>query len=193
MKRYNISGIYQIGSYCKPNRLYIGSSVDLQRRWNVHICELRNNTHGNIKLQRHYNKYGVGDLQFSIILECKIEDLIRYEQYCLDTYCPYFNICKIAGITLGYKHSEETKIRMRKPKSKEHKEKLSVINRGKPRPNYRKAILQYDKNMNLIKEWESGKNAALILEIQASDICSCLKGKPSHKTAGGFIWKYKIL
>lgn len=29
----NISGIYQIQSKCKPKRIYIGSGVNIQRRW----------------------------------------------------------------------------------------------------------------------------------------------------------------
>lgn len=52
-----------------------------------------------------------------------------------------------------------------------------------------KAVLQYDKQMNFIKEWGSITEAAEELKLNSSNICAVLKGKT--KTAGGFIWKYK--
>lgn len=54
-----------------------------------------------------------------------------------------------------------------------------------------KNIIQFDKQMNIIKEWESIKEAATELGIQRGDISMVVKGR--NKTAGGFIWKYKNL
>ena len=65
----NISGIYKIKSKVKPERIYIGSSVNIQERWRKHINYLKNNKHQSIKLQRHYNKYGKNDLVFSIFTD----------------------------------------------------------------------------------------------------------------------------
>jgi group I intron endonuclease len=45
----------------------------------------------------------------------KKETLIR-EQYYLDLLKPEYNILKKAGSALGFKHSEEAKIKMRGPK-----------------------------------------------------------------------------
>ena len=53
-----ISGIYKIQSIIKPERCYIGSAVNIQKRWRDHKRELRNNKHSNKKLQNHCNKYG---------------------------------------------------------------------------------------------------------------------------------------
>lgn len=50
-----------------------------------------------------------------------------------------------------------------------------------------KKILQYDLNMNLIKEWNSITEAKL--ELNLTNISKCLRGV--CKTSGGFIWKYK--
>lgn len=50
-------------------------------------------------------------------------------------------------------------------------------------------IYQYDKNKKLIKEWKSLAEASKELKINKSAICQCAKG--DHKTAGGYIWKYK--
>ena len=103
-----ISGIYQIRSRIKPDRIYIGSAGNIAYRWGVHLFDLRKNKHHSIKLQRHYNKYGKNDLIFSILIGCDKEDLIITEQFYLDGYKTYFNICKIAGSQLGMKRSEES-------------------------------------------------------------------------------------
>jgi len=105
----HISGIYQIQSKRKPKRCYIGSAVNVDGRWRIHLHYLRNKKHENNKLQGHYNKYGEDDLQFSLLLGCDKEDLIKIEQYFIDSKKPSFNICQVAGNCLGRKMSEHTK------------------------------------------------------------------------------------
>ena len=72
------SGIYQIHSIL-TGRVYIGSAVNLKRRKQRHLLDLKDNKHDNPYLQRHYNKYGI-DLQFSVIERCSKEKLIEREQ-----------------------------------------------------------------------------------------------------------------
>jgi len=110
----NVSGIYKIQSKVKPNRIYIGSAINIFSRWRQHLNELNRNKHHNLILQNHYNKYGRDDLQFSILLSCDKEDLLKIEQYFLDSYKTYFNICKIAGNHLGIKYSKESRERCSK-------------------------------------------------------------------------------
>jgi group I intron endonuclease len=107
-----ISGIYQIQSKIKPERIYIGSAVNISARWSSHLGTLRRNKHRSLKLQRHYNKYGITDLEFTILLGCEKEDLIKTEQYFIDSYNPFFNSLKIAGSPLGFRHSDEAKKKM---------------------------------------------------------------------------------
>jgi len=102
------SGIYKIQSKCKPYRIYIGSTYDIPKRWKAHLCALKRKGHHSTKLQRHYNKYGIVDLQFSILLTCEIGDLLKTEQYFIDCYNPYFNECQVAGSVLGRKASLST-------------------------------------------------------------------------------------
>jgi group I intron endonuclease len=64
-------GVYKIVSTYDTDRLYIGSSVDLMDRKKSHFRDLFRNNHHAIKLQRHYNKYGDGDLIFNIIEFCE--------------------------------------------------------------------------------------------------------------------------
>lgn len=52
---------------------------------------------------------------------------------------------------------------------------------------YERPILQYDKNMNFIREWKKRTNINISIDIK--NICSVCNGK--RKTAGGYIWKYK--
>lgn len=114
-----ISGIYKIQSKIKPERIYIGSAINIGKRWVMHLSHLRRNIHHSKKLQRHFNKYGEVDFDFVILLGCDKEDLIKTEQYFIDSYKPYFNNCQFAYSKLGQKASDETK------------KKISESNKGK--------------------------------------------------------------
>jgi hypothetical protein len=50
-------------------------------------------------------------------------------------------------------------------------------------------VLQYDKNLNFIKIWDSSKQAGKTLNINPLDIQCVARGH--QKTAKGFIWKYE--
>jgi group I intron endonuclease len=69
-----------------------------------------------------------------------------------------------------------------KPKSVEH-----VKNNVEA---HKKPILQYDLNMNFIKEWDFTSTASRELCINFSAISKCLTGVSN--SSGGFIWKYKF-
>lgn len=229
-----ISGIYKIQSISHPERCYIGSAVDMSKRWSHHLTDLRKNQHHSSKLQRHINKYGIADLQFNELAVCNTEELrpinkvIWIEQFFIDAYKPYFNICKVAGSCLGFHHSEDAKNKIsvfRKGKSpwckgrklhphseeakqKMREKKIGCIpwNKGKKSSaetiqnlrdshrglrSWRKInIIQYDKNMNFICEWDSATDAARALPVSSKNISYCLRGK--GKSAGGFIWEYKF-
>lgn len=51
-----------------------------------------------------------------------------------------------------------------------------------------KHILQYNRNGEFIKEWDSLIEASNCLSICASCITNCAKGR--RKTAGGYVWEY---
>lgn len=133
-----ISGIYKIQSIIKPERIYIGSSICIAKRWNLHLEQLKKDIHYNKKLQRHFNKYGEVDLIFSILLGCDKNSLLKVEQFFIDSYRPYFNNCKIAGSRLGQILSEETKNKIGKsnigkhsaPKTEETKRKMRAVMLG---------------------------------------------------------------
>jgi group I intron endonuclease len=145
----NISGIYKIESKIHPERFYIGSAVNIADRWRLHLLELRRNNHRNSRLQNHYNKYGDSDFSFSILLGCDKQDLLKIEQYFLDSCNPWFNICKTAGSKLGVKATEETR------------RKLSVSHKGKPSNMKGKRHTKEAKEQNRLKHigktpWNKG-------------------------------------
>ena len=114
----NKSGIYIIKTKIN-NRFYIGSAINLYNRKHTHLTHLKQKKHCNAKLQRFVNKYGIENLFFECVEFCEKENLIKREQFYIDTLNPFYNIAKIAGSTLG------TKI------TKEQSEKLSKLRKGK--------------------------------------------------------------
>lgn len=113
-----VAGIYIIQSISKPERVYIGSAIDLKNRKRCHFKDLRKGNHGNAKLQRHFNKYGESDLSFEVIESGDYfnkNHLLAREQGWFIPYSyrsrdlPYFNISPIAGSRLGTSQSEEAK------------------------------------------------------------------------------------
>lgn len=72
------SGIYVIR--CSPtNKVYVGSSINVDKRWKVHRAALRNRGHHNAYLQRAWDKYGEASFEFAIVEECSIDVLLTRE------------------------------------------------------------------------------------------------------------------
>lgn len=101
-------GIYKITN-TKTGHFYIGSSKNVSGRWAGHRWSLRNNKHGNIHLQRSWNRNGKNSFQFTLIESCFESDLLSREQHYIDSLKPQYNILKIAGRVTGYRHSDVTK------------------------------------------------------------------------------------
>ena len=196
------SGIYRIRNLIN-NKFYIGSAVNLNKRKNQHFHYLRNNTHHNKPLQNSFNKYSEKNFIFEVMCYCYNEDLITNEQFYIDKYKPQYNICKIAGSSLGRKTTEETIIKMKISHSKrnckhseETKFKMSLSHKGKvislqQKEDIRKSlsipILQFDKEGKFIKEYSSTKEA--FDKTNIFNITAVLKGY--RKYAGSYKWTYK--
>ncbi len=127
-------GIYKIIDI-RNGKIYIGSSYRLKYRFYSHNRELKLNNHRNKILQRIYNKYG-NIFKFEIIEYCNKENLTEREQYWMDALKPEYNLLPTAGNNSGFKHSDETKIKMSiahkgKTASKETREKQRQAKLGK--------------------------------------------------------------
>jgi group I intron endonuclease len=112
-----ISGIYLIINNVN-NKIYVGSSVNINKRKNRHYSELKNGLHKNKHLQNAWNLYGEENFTFNIIqYNINKSDLIKLEQHYIDKYNSYdrehgYNICPVAYSTTNYKHGDEIKKEM---------------------------------------------------------------------------------
>ena len=97
------------GIYCFVNatngNTYVGSAKNLRIRLKGHYL----GTRSNLILQKAISKYGISQFYFVVLEYCEIEDLIKREQYYIDQLNPIYNILKVAGSSLGYRHTEEYK------------------------------------------------------------------------------------
>ena len=115
------AGIYKITNRGN-NKVYIGSSVNLDNRKRQHFYLLSKNNHTNRYLQYAYNLHGGENFKWEIIeyveklesLEEVKKKLLEREQHWLDLFfgedCYNFN--PTAGSNLGIKLSKETRIRI---------------------------------------------------------------------------------
>lgn len=110
------TGVYEIVNTVNGKR-YVGSSVDIKKRWQSHILELRKGTHHAQHLQRSFNKYGEDKFILVIIRYCEKDELIAYEQEELDSGFDY-NSSPTAQSTLGLKFSDEARERVRQNRLK---------------------------------------------------------------------------
>ena len=115
---------------------YIGSSVELrERRW-AHFDSLKKGKHSNAILQKAYDKYGESSLLFRVLIYCDRDNVLYYEQKCLDELHPEYNIAKdVQAAMRGLKLSEETKQKIRLSKlgkvaSEETRRKMSIARAG---------------------------------------------------------------
>lgn len=147
----NQSGIYAITS--PSGKRYIGSAVNIRRRWREHRSALIRGIHHCKPLQRAYVKYA-GDFEWSVLVLCPKEELVREEQQQIDWAAKgtLYNANPVAATMLGFRHTQETRDKLsaaHKGKvlgkySLEHRAKISAslvgIVRGEMRPEHREAI-----------------------------------------------------
>ena len=148
-------GIYRIRNSVNGD-FYVGSSVDIRKRFNTHKKLLRKGSHHSLILQRAWLKYGENIFVFEIVQAVEAaEQLIEAEQKLLDAN-PKYNVRKTAGSFYGMRHSPETRKKMsiramgnknaNGPKSSEHKMKIGAAHRGmKHSAEFRKKLSEIAK------------------------------------------------
>ena len=120
-------GVYIIRNTINE-RLYIGSTIDFNKRRYNHWRLLKADGHGNAFLQADWNKHRPQDFEFQILKKVSSNRILYEEQLLLDEFFDNqkqcYNICSVAGNTLGIKKG---------PMSPEQKKKISQALKGRPK------------------------------------------------------------
>jgi len=205
-----LNGKSYIGKDAQNNPNYLGSGIDLKSAM---------------------KKYGKENFEKTILEECFTkEQLWKREEYWLNKFDVknnpnfYNRTNKAFGAWEGREckpHSKETKQKMAMahkdiPLSKEHKQAISEAMMGHSKTeewkqnlsesatkSFGRKVLQKDLNDNLIREWDSGKQASQDLGLSYTAINNCCrfnakdlerkrdKGKVGKYTSFSYIWEYK--
>ena len=107
----NKSGIYKFTNKLNGN-FYIGNSINLSRRFTnyyslSYISTVKN--HLTASHSRAFIKYGYVNFELEILEYCEKINLLKREQYYIDSLKPIYNIAKIAGSSLGILKTKEQK------------------------------------------------------------------------------------
>lgn len=115
-----------IGIYCIRNKIndkrYIGRSLEMQRRWEMHRKELNSNTHKNDYLQNAWNKYGEDNFEFEILELCEADRLDELEIHYIKKYGTFNNKEKGYNLQSGGNFSKA---------SESTRKKISESNKGR--------------------------------------------------------------
>jgi len=209
-----INGVYCITNTV-TNKVYIGSSASkggIKERCRHHKSDLKRNKHCNKYLQHAYNQYGPSAFSYKILEECSKEQCLEREQYYMDLFQSYdpdkgYNLCKIAGNTLGRAHSVETRKKIgqsrvypvspNKGKKLPYKTCHKISDTLKNSPKLHNYLEQFNKTkripvigVNLITgEIIELEHAGADPRFFKSGINMCCRGKIPHYK--GFKWSYK--
>lgn len=95
------SGIYHI-THTGSGKMYVGSASNIRHRVSQHFWQLKTGRHHNAKLQNAFNKYGRAAFGWGVLEEvADASRLVAREQHYFDALKPHFNICPVAGRTVG--------------------------------------------------------------------------------------------
>ena len=202
------AGVYR---WVYENKSYIGSSTNLRRRIFTYYSLKYLSLWKNSIIGKALLKYGYSSFRFEILEYCEPEKCLEREQYYLDLLKPEYNILKKAGSSLGFKHSEETVIKIstaskgnQKAKGLKHSEetkaKISVANKGNTyATGYKNAIGHIgagrisievlDLETGIKKNYSSMKEAALALGVPHGSISIYL----SRGTIRPFKGRFKLM
>lgn len=165
--------------YCIINlvtqHLYIGSTVNFQKRISEHLTGFVRNTHYNTYLRRASLKYGIKNFQFfkleNLPENLNRELLMEKEQYYINLLKPEYNLLPQAYTHFGAKRTQNCKDKI---------SKSNVMN----------IIYQYNLKWDLIRVHFDGVNkAARESGVGASNIKNSLCGIST--VAGGYYWLKK--
>jgi len=178
-----VVGIYGVTNTTN-NKVYIGQSIDIDRRWNQHKYGK-----GSIILHNAITKYGIDNFEFKVLDVVDVDGmskndikelLITLEQKWLDAKKSYIK-------ENGYNQQSSAKPTIPIKRSGDFGKTISKIkidnnHCGKP-------ITQYDLKGVKIKDWGSAAQVERISGFHAENISACCLKK--QNSSNGFIWRFR--
>lgn len=107
----NKAGVYRWVNKIN-NNTYIGSSINLSERF-LDYYQSRLLLKNKTPIHNAILKYGYSKFNLEIMEYCEKKQAVLREQYSFDLLKPEYNVLKLAGSSLGFRHSEITKNRMK--------------------------------------------------------------------------------
>lgn len=171
----NMTGIYLW--YNNLNgKYYIGSANNLTRRLSIYYSVVYLNNANNV-IHRAILKYNHDNFSLYILEYCLPDKLIERGQYYLQTLNPEYNILKIAGSSLGFKHSEEIAMRISEAQKGENN---SMYGRsGVNSPKYGEK--HSEETLLKISTAMKGENNPFFNRNHSQESCAKLAAKASKK------------
>ena len=166
-------GVYCIR--CKANnKAYIGSSVDIKSRWIQHKSVLKAGKHNNKQLQEDYNKYGADSFLYSILINCKPQMLLKYENMCILLF-------NTKDISMGYNRVKAARpLQTLKPPHKPRGRKVREEDKIPPRMKQRIQCIETGEIMTKYEACNKGDDYKNLKEH--------LQGRSENYK--GYHWKY---
>jgi group I intron endonuclease len=194
-------GVYKILN-TKNNRFYIGSSIDIKRRWK----EEKRNPEGqlNKKICNDIKEYGIDSFEFiilekiaednnNILLKLNILEKEYIKKFKVETPGLLYNI-QAGGNNRDIENRKKLSLKLKGRKlSPEHREKVIKAFDFKNLTSEQIALANENRKKKVLcidtcVVYSSIKEAAIKNNIQRTAITKCCKGK--QKTCGGLRWKY---
>jgi len=133
-----IVGIYKITNLI-DGKVYIGQTVNYNKRKKRHLSSLKNGNHHNEHLQRAFDKHGEDSFKIELIKKCNIEELDKLERY----YIKELDACNHdKGYNMMYggqryrNFTKEVRLKMSEAGkgrkfTNEHKKKIGLAHKGR--------------------------------------------------------------
>lgn len=180
MEKESTFEIYKITN-CVNNKIYVGATMDgTGVRWRRHI--IKANAGGSTPICKAIREFGKDNFKIEVIELCDNEGHmnIREAYWIAQLGATNSEIGYNSKIGGGIRHQSE-----------ETKEKISKLHKGKE-SKFRKPILQYDKDGNLVREYPSVSEAVETTKISKSSIIRVLNKIALRFTnKNPYVWIYK--
>ena len=177
------SGIYRITNTAKGRKSYIGSSVNMEKRWIDHRSRLRRGVHFNAHLQNAWNKYGEIVFEFAVVEWIPVEELKSREEFWIKQTMSYLR-------DFGYNLSQDTQAPTRGTKRPDVGKKISATLKGRKKgpmsDAHRLALSKAHAGKPHSKEWNASVSAAkkgidVLSPTARQQQANTLRGRPGHK------------